>query len=114
MKMLIPLYDEEVAPRFDLATEVLIVELDDEGNLFEARNVVLPQASAEDLCQLILHEGISLVVCGGIEEEYYQYLTWKKIRVIDSIVGDHEQVVQCLKNGTLIEGAILMREPRGD
>lgn len=107
MKMLIPLHDEEVAPRFDLATEVLIAELDDDGSLVEKKNIVLPQASAEDLCQLILHEDISLVVCGGIEEEYYQYLTWKKIRVIDSIIGHHEQVVRCLKDGTLVEGAIL-------
>jgi predicted Fe-Mo cluster-binding NifX family protein len=108
MKMLIPLHEEEVAPRFDLATEVLIAELDDECNPVEVKNIVLPQASAEDLCQLILHEGISLVVCGGIEEEYYQYLTWKKIRVIDSIIGHHEQVVRCFKDGTLVEGAILM------
>lgn len=108
MKMLIPLYDDEVAPRFDLATEVLIAEFDDEGNLTDQKNVVLPQASAEDLCQLILHEDISLVVCGGIEEEYYQYLTWKKIRVVDSIVGDHEQVVRSFKDGHLVEGAILM------
>lgn len=109
MKMLIPLYDDEVAPRFDFATEVLIVELDDEYNPVAEKNVVLPQASAEDLCQLILQEDISLVVCGAIEEEYYQYLRWKKIRVVDSVVGHHKEVVRCLKEGGPAEGAILSR-----
>ena len=79
-KLLIALHEDDVAPRFDLTTEVLLVELDQEGKLMEERVLILPQPSSEKLCHLILTEGIDVVICGGIEEEYFDYLTWKRCR----------------------------------
>jgi hypothetical protein len=49
--------------------------------------MVLPQASAEKLCHMIITEDIQAVICGGIEEEYYDYLCWKRIDVMDSVIG---------------------------
>ena len=85
-KILIPLFNDYVAPRFDLATEVLITEVGD-GADGKEKIVMLPNASAEQLCHMILMERIAAVICGGIEEEDYQYLKWKKIEVLDSVVG---------------------------
>jgi predicted Fe-Mo cluster-binding NifX family protein len=86
-KILIPLFGDDVAPRFDLATEVMITTgnqgIADENQ----RIIVLPQASAEQLCHLILTEGVTTVICGGIEEEYHRYLAWKKVEILDSIIG---------------------------
>jgi predicted Fe-Mo cluster-binding NifX family protein len=112
MKVLITLHHSDVAPRFDLATEVIIATLGPDRSVSEQKNIVLPQASAETLCQLILGEAIQVVVCGGIEEEYYQYLTWKKIKVLDSVIASLEQVIHCLENGTLREGTVLMERAR--
>ncbi|MBF0452722.1 MAG: dinitrogenase iron-molybdenum cofactor biosynthesis protein [Candidatus Magnetomorum sp.] len=95
-KYLIPLFDDQVAPRFDLATEVSIVTLDAKGQPVEKRTVVLPRASAEDLCHLILLEKIETLVCGGIEDEYYQYLKWKKVTVLDSVIGSYKDVIKRL------------------
>ncbi|GAB6093887.1 NifB/NifX family molybdenum-iron cluster-binding protein [Desulfatiferula olefinivorans] len=86
-KVLIPLYLNEVAPRFDLATEALIVTLSQDNRIEEERTVVLPQASSEKLCHLVLTENIHTVICGAIEDEYYQFLRWKKIEVCDSVAG---------------------------
>lgn len=114
MKILITLHDNEVAPRFDLATEVLIIAVDANGTTTEEKNIVLPQASAEALCQLILTEGVQTVVCGGIEEEYYQYLTWKKIKVLDSVIASRHSVLTAIGESTLTEGMILLeRRTRG-
>jgi predicted Fe-Mo cluster-binding NifX family protein len=107
-KVLVPLYGEDVAPRFDLATEALIADLDAPGGPQEDRTVVLPQASAEDLCHLVLTEGIGTVVCGGIEEEYYQYLRWKKVTVLDSVIGPAHEALERLKDGELESGDILI------
>ena len=90
MKVIITLLSNDVAPRMDLCTEVLIAVLGEGNTILEQRHVILPRASADELCQLILAEGADVVVCGGIEEEYYQYLTWKKIRVVDSVIGSVE------------------------
>jgi predicted Fe-Mo cluster-binding NifX family protein len=106
-KLLIPLYRNEVAPRFDLAAEVFLVTLDDRGKRIEERTVVLPQPSSEQLCNFILREAVHVVVCGGIEEEYYQYLIWKKVDVLDSVIGTFEAVVESFIKGALQAGDIL-------
>jgi len=112
-KVLIGLYDNEVSPRFDLCSEVLIVQIDEtEGIAREEKLVVLSQASAEMLCHMVLTEAIQVVVCGGIEDEYYQYLIWKRVKVLDSIIGDVKHALEQLIRGNLKSGDILeLSEP---
>lgn len=106
-KVLIPLSGDDVAPRFDLALEVLIAVFNPLGQLFEERTLVFPEVSAEALCQLIITEKVDTVVCCGIEDEYYQYLNWKKVTVISSVIGPARAVLDRLLTHTLEEGAIL-------
>lgn len=110
-KILIPLDGNNVAFRFDLATEVVIAMLKDDGTVEQERTVVLPRASADDLCHIVLTEGIKVVVCGGIEDEYYQYLTWKRVLVLDSVIGPYKKVLRRLGQEALRAGDILF-EPR--
>jgi len=102
-KILIPLYGNDVAPRFDLATEVLITSREYK----EENIVVLSQASAEQLCHLILTEGIDVVICNGIEEEYYEFLSWKKVQVLDSVIGPWQTVLKRFLKERLKSGDIL-------
>ncbi len=114
MKALFPVLGADVAPRFDRAVEVVIVEFDPAWAVAGERTVVLPQPSAEDLCQLVVSEGVGVVVCGGIEDEYHQYLTWKKVRVIDSVMGPFRSALRRLRSGRLEPGDVLFdRAERG-
>jgi predicted Fe-Mo cluster-binding NifX family protein len=106
-KLLIPLYGDEVAPRFDLAGEVLIVDLADDGTVKEDRIIVVSQASAEALCHLVLKEDIDAVICGGIEEEYHQYLKWKRVDLVDAVIGPWKRALSAWIEGTLSPGTIL-------
>lgn len=106
-KILIPLHDNDVAPRFDLATEVQIVTGVRQNGSAVKRLVVLPRASADQLCHLILTENIQTVICSGIEDDYYQYLSWKRIEVIDSVVGSSQLALERYLEGTLKPGDIL-------
>ena len=106
-KVLLTLYDHDISPRFDLTTEVLIIDLDREGAVITERTIVLPHASAEELCHLILVEGITAVICGGIEEQFYQYLTWKKINVMDSVMGPWSKALSLFRKRELKSGAFL-------
>ena len=99
-KILIPLFNDYIAPRFDLATEVLIIDAGEGGDDRE-KIVMLPQASAEQLCHMILMERIEVLICGGIEEEYYQYLKWKKIDVLDSVIGTWKSALEKYSQETL-------------
>ncbi len=108
-KVLVPLHDNDVAPRFDLATDVLIVFIDPgpPGVRLEEKVVVLAKASAEELCRLVMSEDVNVVVCGGIPEEYHQFLTWKGVRVLDGVMGPVDLVLQRHLDGALAEGDML-------
>jgi predicted Fe-Mo cluster-binding NifX family protein len=107
-KILIPLLGDDVAPRFDLAPEAVIALLRADGSVAEERTLILSEASPEALCHLVLTEKVDTVVCCGIEDEYYQYLTWKKVTVIDSVIGPYAAVLDRVREGTLREGDILL------
>ena len=110
-KVLITIWENNIAPRFDLTTEVLIVHLEDDGSITNRKTMVLAHESTEDLCQLILGEEVGVVVCGGIEEELFDYLTWKKVKVIDSVMGPWESALDRLGEGKLKHGKILFEKP---
>jgi len=109
-RVLLALEGNDIAPRFDLAPEVLIVTLGTDGQPPESKDLVLARPSAETLCHVVAAENVETVVCGGIEDEYLQYLEWKKVRVIHSVIGSAESVLERLRDGTLSSGDILMKK----
>jgi predicted Fe-Mo cluster-binding NifX family protein len=107
-KILIPLLGDDIAPRFDLAPEAFIATIRPDGEVTEERTIILSEASAEALCHLILAEKIDTVICCGIEDEYFQYLTWKQVKVIDSVIGPYVIILDKMKKNTVSSGDILL------
>ncbi len=105
-KILIVLHEDDVAPRFDLALGLFIAEVDAHGATIQERTLVLPQSSAEALCRLILTEKITVLICGGIEQEYYDYLIWKHVHVLDSVIGEYQWALHRWRKGLLQTGDI--------
>ena len=106
-KILITLLESTIAPRFDMTTEVLIASVGKDGTIEDNKTIVLAHESAEDLCQLILTEDVDVVICGGIEDEFLEYLVWKKVQVLDSVMGPWERALECFRAGKLKTGTIL-------
>jgi predicted Fe-Mo cluster-binding NifX family protein len=106
-KVIIVLFGNEISPRFDLATEVMIVTIGAGGRVEEEKTLVLSHPSPDKLCHMILTEDTHTLICGGIEEEYYQYLTWKRVNVIDSVIGDADCALEQFAKGELKPGDIL-------
>ncbi len=104
--IVIPVVGDLVAPRFDLTPEVMVFSVE-EGAIKGERLFVLPQASNEELCQFLLKEGATTLICGGIEEEYFRYLEWKRIKVLDNIIGPAKSVLKAYMEGKLKPGDIL-------
>ncbi len=111
MKILITIQLNSVARRFDLASEVLIADHDGEKTIGRPRTIIMSRPSAEELCNLIIKENIDTVVCGGIEERHYKFLTWKKVTVLDSIIGDYAVALDLAGTGLLAAGSILASSP---
>jgi len=96
-----------VSPRFDLSSEVTIATCYDQQLMEEPRTLILSEISAEILCDLALKENVAIIICGGIQEEHYQFLTWKKITVIDAVVGPYADALRLAMENQLQSGTIL-------
>lgn len=113
-KLLIPVQGDFVAQRFDLATEIIIAEFEKIGQVEgEPKTIIMERASADELCQMIVDLNITDVICGGIEEQHYNFLTWKKVTVCDSIIANWQVAMNMAVSGTLQPGAILPIEDGG-
>jgi predicted Fe-Mo cluster-binding NifX family protein len=102
----VTLWEQYVAPRFDMAGEILIAVIED-GRVVETRTVIPAQASADENCRLILAEQADALITGGIQRRYYEYLKWKKIQVYDSVMGPWEKALELLARGELKPEAAL-------
>lgn len=111
-RVLITVAKDEIAPRFDLSTEVLLLHVAGNGEILSRKSFLLSQASGDEVCDLIQSRDIGVLVCGGIEEEYYHYLRWKRIEVIDSVMGNVDTLIERLVAGNLKPGDILF--PRSE
>ena len=107
MKILLTINGDSIAQRFDLATEVNIADMEEGRLIGEVRCVLLPGPSGDELCNLILKENIQMAVCGGIEDVHYQYLSWKKIRVIDRVIGPAEEALNLALADRLKPGMVI-------
>ena len=82
MRIMVKPRSDFVSPRFDKSLEVIIATCYDQQLLEEPHSLVLSNVTAEVICDLALKEKIDIVICGGIEEQHYQFLIWKKIRCV--------------------------------
>jgi hypothetical protein len=90
--------------------ELLIVSAGRGGKREKRRDIVLARPSVDDLCGVAASENVSTVICGGIEKEYLQYLLWKNIEVIHSVIGPAETALSRFRRGVLKSGDILLKK----
>lgn len=109
-KLLIPIQGDYVAPRFDLATEIFMARFENGAVVGEPKTIIMERSSDEGLCQMVVEEHITDVVCGGIEELHYNFLIWKKVNVLDSIIGGWQAALEKALSGQLHQGEILLEK----
>lgn len=107
MKILITIQGNFVAPRFDMVSEVLIASSDGQKLTEKPRIILISRPSADELCSFITKENIAIVVCGGIEERHYKYLSWIKKIIFDSVIGPYAEALQLVLENRLTSGTIL-------
>lgn len=109
-KLMLPIQGDFIAQRFDLATEIIIVRFEDGRVVDEPRTIIMERPSDEELCQMVVESNITDVVCGGIEELHYNFLIWKKVKVIDGIIADWRTALGRAINDDLPPRTILQPE----
>ena len=111
MKIAIPQWQGRVSPVFDVAGNVLVVEVD--SGVEQTRQDVIfdveaPQARAARLMETGAKEGANVLVCGAISWPLEMAIATAGIEVIPQICGDVTCVLEAFIEGRLDQGAFLM------
>lgn len=106
-KLMLPIQGDFVAQRFDLATEIIIVRFENGTIAGEPKTIIMEKPSDEELCQMVVESNITDVVCGGIEELHYNFLVWKKVKIIDGIIGDWQTALAWTVAGKLAPRTVI-------
>ena len=99
MKVAVPDWQGRVSPVFDVAGQVLLVDLDDRQT--SGRRESLGSTAPHDRVQRLADLGVEVLVCGAISWPLEVLLAAGGIRVISQVCGEVEEVVQALRDGAI-------------
>ena len=100
MKVAIPHYKNEIAPCFDVAANFIIYEVE-QGVVITHRMLKVNVSRAVDIVRAVRDEGISLLICGGINNRYKYMLESAGIKVITRISGRTDGALKAFLTGEL-------------
>ena len=112
MRITIPNWQGRISPVFDVARNLLVVDVEDgrESRRTEyGADPVDPLARARQVAEL----GTDVVICGAVSWPLEMALTSAGVRVIGQTCGPVEEVLKAFLNGQLRETAFLMPGCRG-
>jgi len=93
-------WQERIAPVFDVSQQVLLVDLNDGEVVAEVRRP-LSQTWPEERAQHLAQLGIDVLICGAISRALQTLVTTKGIEVIPFVTGPLDDVVSAWQHGGL-------------
>ena len=96
-----------MAPVFDTAERVLVVESDD-GRLVSQAHETLPADDPYRKIERLAELGVETLVCGAVTREMQERLTARGIRFIPFVAGELETIVHAWRDGRLDEPVFAM------
>lgn len=112
MKAAFAAWNGRIAPVFDVATRVRLVEVDS-GRIVREADAELPDGPPGQTGGWLAERSVQLLVCGAISRPVEAMVSAHGIRVIAFVAGDLREVVQAWMSGTLESGAFAMPGCRG-
>lgn len=107
MKTAFAHWDDRIAPVFDIARRIHVVEADAGRIVAETGEVLaddLPVQKAHRLVEL----GVGTLVCGAISRPFHEMVAACGIRVIPFVAGDLSEVIQAWLSGNLESDTFVM------
>lgn len=108
MRIAIPVWQGRVSPAFDVATQVLIVDLDENNDEVNRHGESLTQVGVEQRCARLAQLGVERAICCAVSRPLEMLLEAHGIQVLSRICGDADEIVQALRNGLLQSGRFAM------
>lgn len=112
MRVAIPLFGEEVSPRFGCATQFLVATIQgDSAPEEEVKDVsrLAPWQFAEFLASV----GVAKVICGGVHRRFQEELEHRGIEVVWGVIGPAALALAAFLDGTLRRDQFVCRGRHG-
>jgi len=100
MKVAVPSWQGRVSPVFDVAEQVLLVDLNNEED-GSRRTESLGSTAPHDRARRLAELGVNVLVCGAISWLLEALVATSGIRVIPLVCGEVEEVIRAFRDGTL-------------
>ncbi|MBM4324116.1 MAG: hypothetical protein FJ115_11195 [Deltaproteobacteria bacterium] len=110
MKIAIPLFGTRISPRFDFSQEIRIITVED-GKVVRKENFPVAHLNLSQRLDQLASNGVSKVICGGIDGFCLNQLGSKGIEVVHNVAGEAEIASDLFMRGRLRPG--LCCEGRG-
>ncbi len=107
MKIALIIFNDRIAPVFDVACQALLVDVKS-GGVCEESLVTMPDDSAEAKVLKLAELGVATLICGAISKPVLLLAQAHNIRVTGFVSGEIRQVLQAFRNGSLHRGEFSM------
>ncbi len=113
MRVAIPLHGDEVSPRIGSRALFLVASIE-EGRIVEEHLVDTQNRVWLDLAVFLASQGITTMICGGIQRELQSEIEGRGIEVIWGIIGPASAALMALISGTLHSDQFVGRDAKAD
>lgn len=96
----LPVFRNRISSRFDCAGSILIVEVQG-GTITRRQEIRWANAGIPERIDLLLQEGVGILICGGLTEACGRLLHENNIEVIPWIRGEVDEVLSRFTRGIL-------------
>jgi len=107
MKAAFTTWRDRIAPVFDVAREIVLVEADSNTQVTSSL-MSLPEGAVETKVKRLCDQGVNVLVCGAMSRCAHELVCAEKIDVFSFMAGDTDSVIQAWLEGCLEQKAFAM------
>jgi len=112
VRVAVPLFGEDVSPRFGYSTQVLIATIDESGIQTEGIRDISGLAPWQ-LPEFLVSLGVAKLICGGMHWRFQEEMQRRGIEVIWGVIGPAADALAAYQAGTLQSDQFLCRGRHG-
>ena len=101
-------WDNRIAPVFDSARKVCLVEIDESGRITGEAQETLPDDQPAQLALRLVELAVDTLVCGAISRSLHAIISAYGIRVVPFVAGELRQIIRAWCSNNLHEDAFAM------
>ena len=106
MKIAIPVFHTKISPRFDSTQEFILLKIEQRSVIAREQLSTGGWPLAAKVKQLV-NSGVDTLICGGIDRESLQHLSFNGLKVYSWVTGEVEDAITCFLDHGLESGIIL-------